>query len=181
MVNKNKIYKFSYGNILKKSVSCILDILSVFSCAFFVICLWLLAELFIQNISNEKLSYILTVLLSVISAFLEIFIIVISLLPRKIIMTEDKIRIIKNCVQKNYIIPSIFDDVFYFDIKSCELYDGPMSLLGWNLSYLLLDDKNMVEIVLKSNKRYHFPVKNAEEFIEDVNKRIIEFSDKGMG
>lgn len=167
-----KIYKFSYGGMLKKSVSYILDFISIFCCAFFVVCLWIMAGLFIQNILNEKLCQVMTVILSVISVLMEVIIFVISFLPRKIELTEDKIRIIKNRVQKNYMIPNILDTIHYSEIKSCEIYDGPMSLLGWNLSYSLLDGENMVEILLKSDKRYHIPVENSEMFIEDVHHRI---------
>lgn len=176
--DKNRIYKFSYGNIFKKSFSYFFDIISIFGCVFSIVCLWILIVFFIQNILNEKLSQVLTVILSVISVLMEVVIFAISFLPKKIELTENKIKIIKNCVQKNYIIPRIIDNILYSEIKSCEIYDGPMSLLGWNLSYLLLDGENMVEILLKSGKRYHIPVENSEMFIEDVNKRIDEFNNK---
>ena len=100
-------------------------------------------------------------------------------LPESIVLTDDKIIIYRLCVPlliTIFDIRGLNDRVSYSKIKAWKKH-GNKFFPSENRAFLFNNNESLVEI-RTAFKYYVFPVKDCEEFIAEVNKRISGSKDK---
>lgn len=100
-------------------------------------------------------------------------------LPESIVLTDDKIIIYRLCVPlliTIFDIRGLNDRVSYSKIKAWKKHSNKF-FPSENRAFLFNNNESLVEI-RTAFKYYVFPVKDCEEFIAEVNKRISESKDK---
>lgn len=94
-------------------------------------------------------------------------------LPESIVLTDDKIIIYRLCVPlliTIFDIRGLNDRVSYSKIKAWKKHSNKF-FPSENRAFLFNNNESLVEI-RTAFKYYVFPVKDCEEFIAEVNKRI---------
>lgn len=177
MLGKNEIilkkYKFDYGNFLKCFFSHFCEVCLTIS----ITCIIFLGYIFLFNsiensLNNNILSKILTVFLTVFSVGLILFFAILPLIPKRAILTYNSLKI-----QRNSLIHDITeriginDCIPYSTIESCDFCDDCIRI-NKNLPVVSFNWDSLIEIKDKWGRKYYVPVKNPEEFIEDVNKMV---------
>ncbi len=173
-----KVYKFSYGNIFKKILCYFLQFMInisiiMLSFAVYAMLTYYLAKNTDNNIFIKILAAILTVIMILTGLFFTCF----TFFPRRIVMYDNYIRIQKNAIN-TFIGESSFSTVIpYSTITSCDMYDReftyrrcifirqrvyPCTFFDWD---------SLVKITDIFGSKYYIPVKNAEDFIDEVNQR----------
>lgn len=177
--NTQRTYKFDYGNVFKKILCYLIQFIANSGVILFgfVFC-FILVQFVSNNLGNTVGTYILNVLLVIIQAAISLFFGIYTFLPRKVVLHDNYIKIQKNAM--NFFVgKSWFSEVVpYTSIVSCELYDNtitcrnsqflrqqayPCTFFNWD---------SLVKITDKYNNSFYIPVKNAENFIEEVNMII---------
>lgn len=144
---------------------------------------WLISVLLKSNVWDSLpesfLSTLLTQITVVATIIVDLFFIVLPFLPKSIVLTDDKIIIYRLCVPlliTIFDIRGLNDRVSYSKIKACKKHSNKF-FPSENRAFLFNNNESLVEI-RTAFKYYVFPVKDCEEFIVEVNKRISESKDK---
>lgn len=179
MKNNLKIYKFNYGNVFKKILCYFLQFMInvgviMLSFAAFSILTYYLTKAANNNIFIK----ILVVMLTIVMLITGLFFICFTFFPRRIVIHDNYIRIQKNAINTFIGESSFSTTIPYSTITSCNMYDKkftyrrymfmrqrvyPCTFFDWN---------SLVKITDIFDNRYYIPVKNAKEFVDEVNKRI---------
>lgn len=177
MLNKSekeyKVYKFDYGNKVKMVISYLVEAFENTGMILLTIGLFFAAECLVMD--NIPDCFFRTVILYLVLAIAIIIIalIVIIFIPKKVILTEDKIKVRRYCFPLQmpfWDIRGFNDTIYYSDIESCEFQIG--SLFGEQKPFFCLNKESLVEIYKKSSiKSYLIPVKDWDDFIYEVRKR----------
>lgn len=177
MLNKTKnssykIYQFDFGNPVKKFVSYLYQFianlgLSILIFVFDVCVLFIISD----NISNSIIIKILYTALFIPSAAVILFFIVLTFLPKKIILTDYCIKVKRNALPQADFSSGFNDYIVYSQIVSCQIYRNNI-YRGKNLPFVKFNWKNLIEIKDICNRQYYIPVKNPEDFIAEVNIRV---------
>lgn len=137
------------------------------------------------NITNQTLSKILLIVIAIIHISTVIFFIVLTFLPKKVVMNESYVKAYKNAVPipitKNW-----FHQYFvYSSIESCELYTEKVPIRSRSVfasAFIFppyaLNWKGIVKIKEKDGRVTYLSLEKANEFIEDVNMRIDALAEK---
>lgn len=178
-----RTYYFSYGNIssfiFSEFILIIYNSFSLLLLSIFIAVVY--GSLEYKFRENYVLMKVITIFMVVLFTMYFSFLIVIFFLPKKAIINDDVLIVKRYMLNFKYIFRGFNDKIFIKNIIECNMYNGERPRLDRTKEYAVFffnwDD--LVEI--KTDKRrYLVPVKDAEQFIEDVNKRIIEFNDKYM-
>lgn len=175
MLNKEKgcqIYKFDYGNAFKFFLSYLIQFLvNLQICIFIYLGYFMLLGIITHNISNSGLRMFFAAILTMLSAITIAFFMVISVLPKRAILTTAGIKVRRNSIPTFDLVRGFNDYIAYSTIVSCDIYIGNIRA-GKNLPVIFFNWDSLVEIKDIRNRRYFIPVKSAEIFISEVNKRI---------
>lgn len=173
---ENQIYKFNYGNasnfIFSQIILCIYNFFAFLIVAMPMTLLYTrLENLFKENYILMK---IVTILMAALIFLYALMLCVYFFLPKKVIIKNDFIKIKRYMLNFGYILRGFNDEIFIKDIIVCKLYDGYRYRLDrsgpYSVYFFNWDD--LVEIKTKDDKSYLVPLKNSEEFVEEVNKRM---------
>lgn len=179
MLNKEyyKVYKFDYGNPFK----CFLSYFIQFAANFSLMLLSFFASIYLAslikyNMNIEVIKDFLYIILGIATVAWEIFLSVLGLLPKKVILTYNGIKIQRKAIPLAF-FNGFNDFILYSAIELCRKteYDSLKkrndARFGNTLPFVAFSWDNLVKV--RTNRQiYLIPVKNAEEFIADVNKRI---------
>lgn len=168
-------YKFSYGSIFKLIFSQVM--LCIYNFFAFLIVAIPVALLYgeIESIFRENY-----VLMKIITILMTIFIIVYALilcvfffLPKKAIIKRDFVIIKRYMLNFGYILRGFNDEIYIKEIVECKKYDGEKYCLDRSGPYAVFffDWDSLVEIRTIDNKCYLVPLKNSDDFIEEINKK----------
>ena len=148
---RNKIkYKFDFGNPFKMILSRLVE---MFENIGVLVITWPISVLLKSNVWDS--------------------------LPESIVLTDDKIIIYRLCVPlliTIFDIRGLNDRVSYSKIKAWKKHSNKF-FPSENRAFLFNNNESLVEI-RTAFKYYVFPVKDCEEFIAEVNKRISGSKDK---
>lgn len=117
-------------------------------------------------IIHRVLLYIESILFIVLSAYLA----VLAFLPKKVVLYQNSIHVKRNNISSQ----GFNDNILYSSIISCNIYRGEHfhGRGSPSCSILFFDWDSLVEIVCEKNKKYYIPVKNTDDFIDEVNERV---------
>lgn len=178
----SKIYKFSYGNNLKKALSVLGFIIYNFIVGIFIL---FFIGLLISQINYKLECFINTNTMSIIKSF-EIYASIIflvlfvfqALLPQKVIIDNEMIKIKRHCLffsplmifrglNDTILINKIAD--IYRPISKDKFFQPiPVNAIDW-------DNMIIIKINNSTETEYYVPVENSEEFIKQV-KLLMEES-----
>lgn len=176
MLNKNhiRVFEFDYENKTKEAIS----ILSEF---FFNLFIPLIAVVFTIFFDSTMLDERNVAINNVIKVVEVVFIIVlagympiIAFLPKKVILYQNSIQVKRHNISGKYIRKGLDDNILYSSIISCRIYKGA-HYSGWatpDYAVSFFNWDSLVEIVCEKNKKYYIPVKDADDFIAEVNARV---------
>lgn len=175
-------YKFSYGNFLKFVFS---ELFLIIFNSFSILILSIIEILVYGNIKyvfrdeSELFIKIVTWFLALVWIIYFLYLFIIFFLPKKVVISENFLIIKRYMLNFKYFFRGFNDKVFIKDITECKIYGGERTCLDRSEEYAVFffDWDDLVEIKTVK-KRYLVPVKNAEDFIENVNNRIDEFKNK---
>lgn len=180
---RNK-YKFSYGNVFNFIFSQI--ILSIYNFFAFLIIAMPITLLYVrlENLFKEKylLMKIITILMIGFVFLYALMLCVYFFLPKKVILKNDFIKIKRYMLNFGYILRGFNDEIFIKDIIECKLYDGYRYRLDRSGPYAVyfFEWDDLIEIKTKNNKCYLVPLQNSEEFVEKVNKRMVDLNNSSQ-
>lgn len=171
MLNK-RIYNFDFGNKTKQILS---YFLIWFSFIGLIIILTGLRGYFCsvltEKITNIKFAHLLSLTLKYAIDFFALYGLIIQFIPKKIILDKKGIKVRRNCFIR--LTSGPFNDYIKYDnIKVCRMNqpeDKYSRYLPLSFPFCNWDS---VVVVEERFRRFYIPVKNSEEFIEEVNKRI---------
>lgn len=180
MLNDKINYKFDFGNPFKMILSRLVE---MFENIGVLVITWLIS-VFLQSsvwdsLPEGFLSTLLTQITVVATIIVDLFFIVLPFLPKSIVLTDDKIIIYRLCVPfiiAFFEIRGLNDRIHYTDIKTCKKIDAKFVFLQ-TTPFVCANRESLVEINTRYDS-YVIPVKDCEEFIAEVNKRISESKDK---
>jgi hypothetical protein len=115
------------------------------------------------------------IILTTIIVVIDLFFAVLIFIPKRVVLTNDKICIYRFCFPLQvtfWDIRGFNDKILYSEITSCKYVDE--IYLGARKPFLLVNNNSLVEIKTKNHKQYLVPLKNYESFICEVNKKIYE-------
>lgn len=168
-------YKISYGNIFNLIFSQVMLGVNNFG-AFLIVAvpiLWLYGEIESNFRENYALIKIITIVMTVIIFVVALILCVFFFLPKKAIVKNNFIIIKRYMLNFRYILRGFNDEIFIKEIVACEKYCGNRYSLDRSGPYAVFffnwDD--LVKIKTADNKYYLVPLKNSEEFINEVNIR----------
>lgn len=119
-------------------------------------------------IIHRVLLYIESILFIVLSAYLA----VLAFLPKKVVLYQNMINIKRYNIPSAAITRGFTDDIPYSAIISCKLYNGSHYSKFMEYSICFYNRNSVVKIVCDNNKEYYIPVKNTDDFIDEVNERV---------
>lgn len=178
MLNKQVLneYEFDYGSKVKKFFSDLMGSFCNISAIF-----WFLFALFyafaelLNLINNSNLLSVIRFIYFFINAFIILYCIITLTKSKKIILYQDMIFVRKNTIFGSpfFIHKGIFNQKILFkNIVYCDYSeyipfgyqrrgnDYAVSIFNWD---------SLVKIKDKSGHKYYIPVKNADDFIDEVN------------
>ncbi len=168
-------YKFSYGKFNNFFLSQLIIISYHFSISVFLICFIFLIVGSLQHIfQGSKLVSTIIVAFSVCLICLWlIYLITILFIPKKAIIDNNFIKIKRYFLNVGYLLRGFNDDIYIKEIVECKKYNGISYHLYRSGPYAVFffDWDDLVEIKTKDEKRYLVPLKNSDDFIDEVNKR----------
>lgn len=174
MLNNKNIYKFDFGNIFKLVISYVVEFLENIV---MIILTWFLVfsleNIIFVNLPNCVLKNIILKIFVAIVVLLDLFFSVLIFLPKRVILTPDKILVHRFCFPLQvtfWDIRGINDKIFYSHVEVCRKYDYSTQF-GERKPFFCVNENSLVEIRTK-HKSYLLPVKNYDNFICEVNKRI---------
>lgn len=178
--NNIKIYEFDFGNPFKKFISYFIFIIAYLTLISYIligsmVCLMALKNSFENQIFLRVLSYIFLVL--IVASVVLLFVLVFK--QKRIILYDTGIYIKRNFFPSiDHINRGFNDYIMYYDIEYCELddtYQKPINHMFYKLMdppFMAFNNYSLVEIIDKDDKCYYIPVKNAEDFVREVNERV---------
>ena len=174
---ENQIYKFNYGNLFKFLLSQYIIICYHF---FAFLCLFAIVFFGIERSfgnlfkDNELISTIINALSASLIVLWLVYLTIILFIPKKAIIETNFLKIRRYFLNFSYLTRGFNAEIFIKDIIVCKLYDGYRYRLDrsgpYSVYFFNWDD--LVEIKTKDDKSYLVPLKNSEEFVEEVNKRM---------
>lgn len=177
-----KVYHFDYGNKFKCILSWIFSYL--LNIAFMCLVLLFIFLIYVKSVSVISIDVIKSVLSFIFLIFsigVVIFFNIISFKKKRVILCSNNILIRKNTFFKSiyYASKGVFNQIImYCNIEYCDFCDSEHTLRYWDDYAVEWFNKNSLVLIKdKLGRKYYVPVKNPEEFIEDVNK-MIELSGK---
>lgn len=172
-------YKFDFGNPFKMILSRSVEI---FENIAILVITWLISVFLQSSVWNLLpegfLSTLLTRIIIAVTIIVDSFFVVLPFLPKRIVLTNDKIIIYRLCVPfviAFFEIRGLNDRICYTDIKTCKKIDAKYLFLQ-TTPFVCANRESLVEINTKFDC-YVIPVKDCENFIAEVNKRIPENTD----
>lgn len=173
-------YKFDFGNPFKMILSRSVE---MFENIAILVITWLISVFLQSSVWNLLpegfLSTLLTRIIIAVTIIVDSFFVVLPFLPKRIVLTNDKIIIYRLCVPfviAFFEIRGLNDRICYTDIKTCKKIDAKYLFLQ-TTPFVCANRESLVEINTRFDC-YVIPVKDCESFIEEVNKRIPENKDK---
>ncbi len=171
-----KKYKFSYGNIFNFFFSHFIQFIynSFTLLVLFVLLSFLYGRLDYafrdQTFISQIVDYIYVISLALAIAFF----VGTHIIPKKIIIINNIVLIKRHYLDYRYLFRGFNDEILIREISVCKLYDGKRYKFGRDQEYAVsyFDWDDLVEIKTKDEKRYLVPIKNSDDFIEEVNKRM---------
>lgn len=168
-------YKMSYGSkfncFIHNLILILKNLLMLFLLLSVEFYLFSITGRYIEN--NLKLVKFVTAVfyIAVICDFILFFLTI--FLPKRVIVKKDIIKIKRYSLNLFFIARGFNDKIVIKDICKCEIYHGKRSFLNPLAPYSVypLNWNDLLEIST-STKQYLVPVKNAEIFIEEINKRL---------
>lgn len=168
--NYIKTYKFDYGYKMKKVLSISFELLINLSIVFLYLPFFLSVNFLLFGDSNSVIKRIFLIAEVVIFVFLLIYMPLLVFLPKRAILYQNSINVKRNNISSK----GFNDNILYSSIISCALYKGGhyRGRGGPEYAIILFDWDSLVEIVCEKNKKYYIPVKDADDFIAEVNARV---------
>lgn len=170
------VYRFSYGNVFNFILNQIITI------SYHFIVLLLLAvpvlslygEIEYKFRNNHFLMKIITIFMFILLFLYLLYLIVILFLPKKAIIDGHFIRIRRYFLNFSYLIRGFNDEIFIKDIIECKKYEGKRYFLDRTGPYAIFffNWDSLVKIKTNNDKTYLIPLKNSDDFIDEVNKMI---------
>lgn len=168
-------YKFSYGNFINFILSQVIIISYHF---FTVLCLLFFVFIVIGDLENSfKEQNLVTTILRILSVLLIVlwlaYLTIILFIPKKVILNFAFIKIRRYFLNISYLIRGFNDEIYLNDVIECKKYDGKRERFNRTGPYSVFyfDWNDLVEIKTE-NKTYLVPIKNSDNFIAEVNKRL---------
>lgn len=168
-------YRFSYGSIFKFIFSQV--ILCIYNFFAFLIVAIPVALLYgeIESIFRENyvLMKIITILMTIFILIFALILCVFFFLPKKAVINSSFVTIKRYMLNFGYVLRGFNDEIFIKEIAECKKYVGDKYCLDRSEPYAVFffDWDSLVEIRTIDNKRYFVPLKNSDDFIEEINKR----------
>ena len=178
----DKKYEYDYGSKFRCIISHLWGAYVNLSCALgFSVVLWCADAYFTTSkFGGEKIPEFLSVMITYIAAlgtiFISLSLIIPIFLPKYVMLKSTHIKVRKTNLGPNHIFRGQFETIPYYLIKSCDYSNGTRekySFGDYAVSFFNWD--SLVQIVTINNKYYHIPVKNADDFIAEVNERRKRF------
>lgn len=175
-----KSYDFDFGNNFKKFSSYILIWFSFFGLIIMLIGLRMyFTSNFLDGIENKSLAnYISKFIKYFIDAF-ALYGILIQFFPKKIILDEKSIRVKRNCFIR--LTSGPFNDcIKYKNIKVCRMNHSEYKYHRYLPLTFPFCNWESVVVVEEKLRTFYIPVKNADEFVAEVNKRMKNTGDGSL-
>lgn len=166
-----KVYKFDYGNSIKFIVSFIYQVFANLGACILIFVGFIVIFGTVRNINNDVLRIGLASIIIILFASLIILAFVFPVLPKKVILTDYSIRVRRYAIPFHSLKRGFNDYIPCSAVVSCKIYEGRIRD-GKNLSVILFNWDNLVEVKDTSNRRYYFPIKDADDFVDEVNEII---------
>lgn len=178
-----KRYKLSYGGFFRMLISHLFSLMHNLIISFVSFTIWFRCIGEVERICRDSEFAIIFIFgtYRLLGYVVIIGFIVMSFFPKRIIMTQDDIRIKRFYLKFGYYRRGINDKIFIRDIISCKKYTGDRTLPFFNnkpFSVISFDWNDLVEIKtgkFGKHRTYLVPVKNSDEFISEVNLRIVTY------
>lgn len=175
MLKSNVKYKFDFGNVFKLIVSYMVE---SFENLGMILLTWV-GMFFIGTVITGGLpdSFVKELILKIFTAITviaDLFFIVLIFIPKRVILTDDKILVKRFCFPLQitfWDIRGLNDRIAYSQIISCRKHDGEI-YFGARKPFFCVNDDSLVEIETKY-RTYLLPIKNPDKFIEDVNEMMV--------
>lgn len=176
-------YKFSYGSNLNFLIYSfillfknVLMLLLDFAAEFY---LYGLAVYYSEN--NLELVKLIAVLFYISIVYSCVLFLLTLFLSKRVIIKQNVIKIKRYTLNLFYLTRGFNDRIVIKDIVECKKYCCEKSFLNSSGPYAVypLCWEDLVEITTDKRK-YLVPVKNAEEFVDEVNKRVETLNNKNM-
>lgn len=176
MLNKRVLneYKFDLGSTAKTTVSILIEsFVHIFFMFIVLIVLFFAFGKLFNYISNEYIRSAFRVLHFLIDLLVIIFWNIALFRKKKIVLYNDLIYVGKNNLSDIfYLYTGIFNQkILYKNIVYCDYaeYIPIGSRRGYDFAFLIFNYDSLVKIKDKTGHKYYIPVKNADDFIDEVN------------
>lgn len=174
MLRSNNKFKFDFGNISKFLISHIIEFLENIGAILITwIILFFLVYVLLGNLPDCFVKEFVSRTLAVMVGVLDLFFIALVFIPKRVILTDDKILVHRFCFPLQatfWDIRGLNDSIAYSQIISCQRHEGE-TRFGARKPFFCVNDDSLVEI-RTNQKTYLLPIKDYDEFICEVNKRI---------
>lgn len=173
------VYHFSYGNPFNFLLTMIIEILATFGLTMlvFAFSLLLFAKIEDYYLNYENIRELIIVVSLCLPTVFSAYFWVQLFIPKRVIVSDDLVIIKRHNFYPDWSWCCGFNDKIPVEkIAECKIYDGDRPILDRrNKPYTIVrfNWDNLVEITT-DKRNYLVPVKNAEMFVEDVNRRMPE-------
>lgn len=178
MLSNNIKYKFDFGNTFKLFISYIVEIIENMG---IIILTWIaiisLSAVILDVLPDCFVRELIIKIFTAITVIIDSFCAVLIFIPKRVLLTEDKIVVYRFCFPLQvtfWDIRGLNDRILYSQITLCQKHVSEV-YLGVRKPFFCVNNNSLVEIRTKY-KDYLLPIKDYESFICEVNKRINENS-----
>lgn len=176
-------YKFSYGRKLNYLIYGFIlfvknmAMMLLYCAVIFYLCG--IATYYSGN--NQDLTKLISTVYVISIVYICVLFLLTIFLPKRVIIKQNVIRIKRYTLNLFYLTRGFNDRIVIKDIVECKKYYCEKSFLNSSGPYAVypLCWEDLVEITTDKRK-YLIPVKNAEEFVDEVNKRVKTLNNKNM-
>lgn len=176
MLNNYVKYKFDFGNTFKFLISYIIEIFENIGMILLTwIAMFLIGNLIVRELSDCFVTELILKFLTTITVITDVFFIILIFFPKKVILTDDKILVYRFCFPLQitfWDIRGLNDRIAYSQIIFCQKHTDEI-YFGSRKPFFCVNNDSLVEI-RTNHKTYLLPIKDYENFICEVNKRIYE-------
>lgn len=169
-------YKFSYGNKTNFFKVKFVKFCCVISCMFFYFWIWARMLGYADYLFRGNDIALKVTMGSIILSygFLLIYLLIEALAPQMVYVYSEHIKIKRYGFNIRYIFNGFTDKIYLYDIVSCEKYYGARDEhFLYKKTNLYFDWDDLVEIrygkLGVKDKYIYIPIKNADEFVYQVN------------
>lgn len=169
-------YKFDFGNHVKLIISYIIEIIENIGA---ILISWVILMLIGGAIPDGIAKNIILKILSTAFVMMSLILIALIFIPKKVVLADDKILVYRFCIPLQitfWDIRGLNDRIPYSKITFCEKRTKKL-YFGANKPFFYVNNDSLVEIRTK-HKHYFLPIKDYENFICEVNKRINQQQNK---